>query len=202
LDGQAVNRMCDGGPDAQPVPCGVAPDVRWGTANPTWELGITSTVTFGNIRFNLRGEGRGGHVLRDGNLGPRVQVTPWSKDINTRTNPMVLAYEPIREGVAFFEAGYFKLREVGVHFSLPDPLAATIGATRAAVGVEMRNVMTLWRAAEHSIVAERYISDPEAKASFYVPEPELGTLDNHWSGGHQVQWPQMPTFLTSIRLTF
>jgi hypothetical protein len=60
---------------------------------------------------------------------------------------------------ALFDASYWKLREVGARFTIPQSFAARIGADRASLSISAREVETLWTADQD--VAGLVIADPE-----------------------------------------
>ena len=60
-------------------------------------------------------------------------------------------------------ANFWKLRQIGVRYRLPESLISRIGSTRASLNLSADEVAILWRKHEDSIFGQR-ISDPEVKA--------------------------------------
>jgi hypothetical protein len=60
---------------------------------------------------------------------------------------------------AYFDASFWKLRELGARYTLPQSLVGRTGADRAALGVSAREVTNLWVA--DTDVAGLAIADPE-----------------------------------------
>ena len=58
-----------------------------------------------------------------------------------------------------FDADFVKLREIGVNYDLPDWMAGKMGAERASLAFNMREVATLWAAQDQIWYAT--VSDPQ-----------------------------------------
>jgi TonB-linked SusC/RagA family outer membrane protein len=189
--GGTKNEMCDAGADKPPVPCADAPLQYWGRSTPTWEGGVNSTVTlFRHLRLYARAEGRGGHIVQDNLIPPRLTPFNSSRQSILQDDPIVQAYRKLsREPAGLFEGGFVKLREVSVSYEMPQRWAHLFQASRATVSLQGRNVATLWRAGTRTFVENNH-----------VPEPEVNGLGD-FSLGTQGIYPPAPTILGTIKLT-
>jgi len=156
-NGPVTNIMCDGGtgraglePGGVPVPCGEAPWVFWGRADPTWQTTVTQTVGIGNsLRLFASVDANGGHIRTD--LTPPAAHTSYciSRACRFQDDPIFQSYRAIgRNPLGMYDAGFARLREVSATYTLPDRWAAQMGASRGSISFAMRNVMMLWTAQE------------------------------------------------------
>jgi hypothetical protein len=135
------------------------------------------------------------------NLGPTVQCCPWSRSVWTLDDAVMPAIGDLRrQGVGHYDAGFVRLRDLTLTYSIPEGLAARIGATRASVGVQMQNVWQIWRASWYSKIVERRGLEGDNKGSFYIPEPDIRSTGN-FNTSNYIQQPAK-TLLASVRLTF
>jgi TonB-linked SusC/RagA family outer membrane protein len=155
-NGFVLSAMCDGGTGrggvdsgGPPVPCADAPRVYWGTATPTWQIGLTSTFTFfDRLSTYARVEGNGGHWAFNSELRAAHNVGVTQK-VLCRCDPIVQATRQYENNVmGFLEGGFLRLREVGASYSLPPSLVSGIGATRASLTAAARNLVMLWTKAQ------------------------------------------------------
>jgi len=184
--------MC-AGENGATVPCYTgsaitAPRVHLGRTIPKWEGAFSSTLTlFDNISLYGLMDFKLGHLKWDHN--ERIRKSLY---YIARENMYPLEYDPVdiaayqnsaSFGAAYIhEADFAKLREVSLAYTLPNDLAAKIGATRATVSLSGRNLMTFtkWEGME-----------PEAMfggSSFVMQE--------------QNQIPQLRQFVFTTNLTF
>jgi hypothetical protein len=66
-----------------------------------------------------------------------------------------------------FDADFWKLREIGASYDLPQSITQRAGADRASISVSARELGTLWRAQDHlggtaAGAPPRYFNDSEA----------------------------------------
>ncbi|MBV9879952.1 MAG: hypothetical protein JO180_05615, partial [Gemmatirosa sp.] len=200
--------MCDGGTGKSglemggaPVPCAQAPRVLWGHTQPTWQLGVNSTVTlWRNLRLYARVDGNGGNIQSNTeiralhNQGSTLAVIK-------RDDPIFLVYRSIEnDAVGTYDAGFMRLREVSASYTLPGAMARHIGATAANVNLAGRNLMMLWTAQDgwgtsrdglvHVPLANQHVWDPEIRA--------VGQLSN----GFQTILPTTASVVATVRLTY
>ncbi|MDZ7779992.1 MAG: TonB-dependent receptor [Gemmatimonadota bacterium] len=179
LDARAVNVMCESGPIAvpgtnltrgggDPVPCDSedAPEVFWGQPIPTREVGFTATVTlFNDLRLYAQLDYEGGHHLIDGHVAAAHTFFRNTREIEERDDPILLGYEALADlgtnQPGLFDASFARLRTVSASYTLPEGLAASIGASTATLSVSGQNLWMPWRAQEEGF--GRKIVDPELR---------------------------------------
>jgi hypothetical protein len=88
----------------------------------------------------------------------------------------------------WYDASFWKLREVGFMYNLPTSVSGSFGADRASLSFSAREVATLW-------VAQRYSS-----GGVMVPDPE-GDLANPGNSNPRVQ-PPISTMSLTLRVNF
>src|SRR5690606_6475444 len=62
-------------------------------------------------------------------------------------------------GKGIYDAAFWKLRELGARYNLPDALVRRTGADRASLALSARNVWTIWRAQPD--IYGHPVTDPE-----------------------------------------
>jgi TonB-linked SusC/RagA family outer membrane protein len=204
-DGSTTNEMCDGGtgpdghrPGGPLVPCADAPLIYWGrSGNPTWEGGVASTLTWGDVRLHARVDGRGGHMfMENDNAAAHTTFTntSWS---NLQNNAVFQAYRKLgREALAFTNAGFIRLRDVSATYMLPSGWVERLGGSSASITISGRNMALLWQEQEYvklpdgSVIPDPKVMDPERRFT-----DEVGTF-------HQALMPPLASVLTTIRFSF
>jgi len=192
-DGQLGGPM--GGP---PVPCSQAPLVYFGRAgDPTWSVSLASTLTLlSNWRLFTTIDARGGHRITDQvNL---ARLTTWGNALPglLQDDAILMAQRTIdRRPIAQYNAGFAKLREVSLNYSLPTELANRFGASRAAVRFGLRNVLTLWQEQSTQDISGEKVIDPEVRGL-----SEEGP--NEFGGHSHTQLPPMKSALLEFRASF
>ena len=176
--GPVTNIMCDGGTGSDgrrmgglPVPCADAPALYWGRAGePTWNLTVNPNLTlFQNWRLSATIDARGGHMVTQSAIN--ASHTSWSNSLPVQLldDPIFVAYRQIkREPLGFFKAGFARLREVSLHYTLPTGWAEGLGASRAAVSVAGRNLALLWQEQKFTDIGNSKIGDPEKVMGFFT----------------------------------
>ena len=173
--GALQNVLCDGGiakgggfvPGGQPVDCGDAPLVYYGrNAEPTWQVTVTPSLQIGDVYLYANVSALGGHMITAEWLNARM--TSWRNTLlaNNLENAIVQAHRGGGRGLnrvplGFYEAGFARLREVGVQYQLPGAMAALIGASRASVAISAGNLALLWQESEKTLISDTEIGDPE-----------------------------------------
>jgi len=202
-EGQVVEALCDGGAGpygvergGEPVPCSAAPFVRWGHSQPTWDVGVNSTVEVGAFRFYGRVDAAGGHYQQDSSSPAAITSLVLTEAANRRNDPLVQAYSDIgRAPLGTYQAGFARLRELSAQYALPQALTQRIGVSRGTVTLAGRNLMMLWTA-EHGWSTRRdgLVEMPIGDGKVWDPETRgMGNL----SGDFQTVMPP----LTSLNLT-
>jgi TonB-linked SusC/RagA family outer membrane protein len=196
--GTGVGGLEQGGPD---TPCSVAPRVFWGHSQPTWQAGVSNTISlFDRLRLYMRVDGNGGHLQSNTeiralhNQGSTLAVLK-------RDDPYLQVYRSIEaDAVGTYKAGFLRLRELSATYTLDQKLAQRLRASGATVSVAGRNLSMLWTAQHgwntsrdgevYVDIAHQHVWDPEIRA--------VGQLSN----GFQTILPPTASFTTTLRLTF
>jgi TonB-dependent starch-binding outer membrane protein SusC len=202
-NGQVIEALCDGGTGpygvdrgGEAVPCSGAPFVRWGHSQPTWDIGVNSTVQVGDFRFYGRVDAAGGHYQQDSSSPAAITSLVLTEAANRRNDPLVQAYSDIgRAPLGTYRAGFARLREVSAQYALPSAWTDRLGVSRGTVTLAGRNLMMLWTQ-EHGWSTRRdgLVEMPIGDGKVWDPETRgIGDL----SGEFQTVMPP----LTSLNLT-
>ena len=202
--GRPTNVMCEGA-DGSAVPLGQCAIVPWGgPTDPTWQLNVRNDFQIGNNwQVTATVTGQGGFVGYDINHGCQLQTHCRSKRVAmANDNPLVMAAaSQRREQADFYEGGDIRLEEVSLRYAIPGAWAERIGASRASLGVEMMNVMYLWRASKYTIWADENFTGLD-KEDFRIMDPRVRGQGNFsGGGGAYMQWPSKMVSAT-MRVTF
>jgi len=207
-NGGLISAMCDGGAGPQgvdqggaPVPCSEAPLVRWGPSQPTWEGGINSTWSYGPLRLYARVDATGGHYQEDTSVGAAITSINNTRMSQEADDPIFQAYRTVgRSPLGTYEAGFARLREVSLTYTLPQSLLGRIGAGNGSVNVAGRNLAMLWTAQDGwgtardgSItpsIGDGRIWDPETRGSANLTQ------------GYQTVMPPFASATMTVRLGF
>ena len=135
----------------------------------------------------------------------------WGIDYNNslqsqlRTDPLFVASESAFIGDdtnhAHFDASFWKLREIGARYQLPQSLTSMLGVDRASFSISGRNLFILWQKTKRLGV----FGDDEG---LVIPDPEhSGTQDDSGSnagGGNNTLWglPSIASVNATLRGTF
>jgi TonB-linked SusC/RagA family outer membrane protein len=198
---RAVNMMCEGGEripgtnfsrgGGAPVPCAGAPAVFWGASQPTWEGSLSAELTlFRNLRIYSQVDAVGGHTLLSGDIRASLMSFRNQRAILERTDPILLAYDvlDIRRQPGTIDAGFAKLRDVSMTYTLPRGMTERFGFSRASVTLSSLNLWTIWRAQLEDF-GVRHV------------DTEIRNVTNELTAYYQEGWPQLRRFLTTIRVT-
>ena len=205
--GQVRGSLCRGGGaggrgqvrgDGSKVPCDEAPVVFYGGPTPTWLSAFSADVSWRSLRLAAVAEFQGGHWVSDGNVGASHVFFNNSRAAVEQTDPILVAYKSMLDfgGAGIMKAGFGKIRNVSLTYTLPNQWARTMRATGASITLTGANLGTIWRAQDGTYGQKA--ADPEIRfndRNFYV-DPNLT------NGYTQESWPQYRRFLTTIRLTF
>jgi TonB-linked SusC/RagA family outer membrane protein len=150
--GRAINPRCDGGPDRNhaPVPCAEAPRMYIGSARPTFDGSLNTTLSlFDRLRFFAMVETKRGHKRLNGDYLARCSVRRLCRE-----NHFPHEYDPVtiwgiqNFGVpeadiyAIEDVSFVALREASVSYTLPDRWSGGVGASRASITMSLRNIHT------------------------------------------------------------
>ena len=201
--GKVTDAMCEGGTNfgrgnGTTVPCDEAPLVFYGGPTPTWLSAFSGDVAWRSLRLAAVVEFQGGHWVSDGNVGASHVFFNNSQASVEGTNPILVAYQSVGDfaGTSIMKAGFGKIRNVSLTYTLPTQLARSMRATGASVTLTGANLGTIWRAQDKIFGAKA--QDPEVRfnnTNFYG-DPNLT------NGYTQESWPQYTRFLATIRMTF
>lgn len=206
--GTVLESICDGGRGkggvdrgGVDVPCSQAPRVYWGHSQPTWQLGVNTSVSlWEKLRLYARVDGNGGHIQSNTeiralhNQGSTLAVIK-------RDDPFLQVYRAIEaDAPGTYRAGFLRLREVSASYNIARSLVQRIGASNGSLTVGGRNLMMLWTQQDgwgtsrdgmiKVPIANQHVWDPEIRA--------VGQLSN----GYQTILPPTVSFVTTLRLTF
>ncbi|MGH7575436.1 MAG: TonB-dependent receptor domain-containing protein, partial [Longimicrobiales bacterium] len=146
------NTLCDGSPNAEPLPCDQAPAVYLGTPTPSLTAAIASTVTIAR-RLTLYGliDMKSGHKLYNinewGRCGAVVPVCEAVYRPEKYTTEYLAAISPagFTASVAdpyIQDASFARLREVSATYRIPEQWLGRIGLSSASLTIAGRNLAT------------------------------------------------------------
>ncbi|HUF85179.1 MAG TPA: hypothetical protein VMQ81_11370, partial [Acidimicrobiia bacterium] len=90
----------------------------------------------------------------------------------------------------YFDADFWKLRELGARYTIPQAWVQRTGAERASLAFSARNLWTIWVAQSH--VYGGKVGDPE----YGTPFTSLGGNFNYW------EVPPLTSLNMTLRVTF
>lgn len=146
--GNAINVMCDGGPDRdhEPVPCDQAPAVFLGNTAPTLEGGVSTNITlFERLRLYALVDYRAGHHLFNANdwgacaIFRRCRVNYFPEEFDA---VFVAESQNVGRAPWIQPADFAKLRELSLSYTLPEGWIESFGSRRATVTLSGRNLHT------------------------------------------------------------
>lgn len=207
-NGNVTEAICDGGrgedglePGGAAVPCSEAGKVWWGHTQPTWQLGLGTTVTlFNKLRLYARAEGSGNFWQVNTEIRAIHNLVN-SEAMVKRNDPILFAYRAFEnDATGAYKAGFLRLREVSAGYDLPMFLLGQLGASRGVLTVGMRNLMMLWTEANGWDTArDGSIRVPIANMIAWDPEIRgTGVRSNNF----QTIMPPTASATVSLRLTF
>jgi TonB-linked SusC/RagA family outer membrane protein len=200
VSGKITNAMCDGGRGSDgrlqggpAVPCNAdTPYLFWGTGEPTRIASLVSNWTlFTDWRVSTTVEYKGGHWMSSDYLGARTGCCGGNLVRQQLDNPIGIAYytQMTRNGMTYHKAGFAKLRDINVTYSVPVAFAERFGFSRAQVNVGMRNVANLWVAQSHVERERAY-------------DPEMSRPDENFGGEAGGGWPPLSSVTVGLRVSF
>ena len=210
-DAVATNVMCEGGPLAPgtndlsrgggaAVPCAQAPRIFQGAPIPTREASLGTTLTLGsNLQLFAQVDYQGGHNMVNGTAAGGHLFFKVTREIHERDDPILLGYEALgSDGInqaGLIDASFAKLRRVSATYTLPESVAARIGASRLSVNLSAHNLWTIWQATDE--VFGYPIRDPEQRDT-----NASGTDPGGLHAYIQEAWPPTKRLLLTVRVGF
>src|SRR5690606_30172762 len=209
--GAVTNALCDGGTDpispnlaggmgGAGVPCSDAPAIYWGrSGQPTWSLNLNSTFSFmRNWSLFASADGVGGHRQVDQEIAARHTSWGTAEEFHRKENAIAQAYIAQQDGVSrnpigSYGAGFLRLRELSLQYTLPSGFVDRFGLDRASLKLGGRNLAWLWKEQVETDVVNVRVVDPERRL----------TGDLHSFAGHVHK--NIPTFASGtfeIRVGF
>jgi hypothetical protein len=122
-----------------------------------------------------------------------------SKAAVEQIDPILVAYQGLADfgGAGIMKAGFGKIRNVSLTYTLPTQWAHSMRATGASITLTGANLGTIWRAQDGTFGAKA--QDPEIRVNsgaYFGGDPNLT------NGFTQESWPQYRRFLATVRATF
>ena len=199
--GKIINDLCEATPQqgGGTVPCSQAQQVYRGPALPTWMgTGGITLHFFQNVQFNAQVAFQGGNTKISGDLAASHLLFKNSLAVLQRNNPILATMDEIVPGgywtqAGVMNAGFAKLRDVSLSYSLPQQWASRLGgASRGTFSLGARNILTLWTAQKGTFGR----NDIEVEQTEeWRPGNELGVYN-------QTSMPIPATFQARLRLTY
>jgi TonB-linked SusC/RagA family outer membrane protein len=179
----------------EPGPCGGRQYLWSGRAFATHTFSVAPRVSLFNNQLQIfaLAEGQYGRWAReDGKAWTHIDAS--SAAALTEDDPWWAAMRRLNDTSTshekhLFDADFWKLREVGARYSLPESLIEPTPFSRASLSVSARNVWTIW-------VAQKYIS------GLRVTDPEFGAPSNLGGTGSFWEMPPMANINVTLRVTF
>jgi TonB-dependent SusC/RagA subfamily outer membrane receptor len=201
--GKVTDVQCEGGTNfgrgnGTKVDCATAPFVFFGGPTPTWLSAVSGDVAWKSWRLAAVAEFQGGHYTDEGNVGGSHVFFNNSRAAVEQTDPILVAYQGMGAfgATGIMKAGFGKIRNVSLTYTMPGQLAHAMRATGASITLTGANLGTIWRAQDGTFGAKA--QDPEIRinsSTFFG--------DNNLTNGYtQESWPQYRRFLATLRLTF
>jgi hypothetical protein len=135
-----------------------------GTAYPKYSFSVGPTVTlFQDLQVFALAEGQYGRWIASTDANYACRYYRNCLQSLTRDDPMFLAgtgayYDDRYNGR--FQADFWRLRQLGVRYNLPQNIVSRIGADRASLSVSGSNLFVLWQKTDVDLTGNN-IYDPE-----------------------------------------
>jgi hypothetical protein len=195
--GRVTNMICDGGTGKRglewggaPVPCDQAPELYYGQVDPSWQVYLQSRWTLGtNWRLSASIDAQGGHVMNADYLAG--QNTRFSEVFIRQHDPIFMANSLVSRGAdVIHDAGFAKLRDISLQYSVPSGLARRVGASAASVRASMYNVAVLWEEQKFVATGQR------------TWDPEMNSPNYNFAGVATGSPPPMSNAMLQMNVTF
>jgi len=170
-------------------------DVFMGRGFSTYTFSVSPRITMleGDLQVYALAEGQYGRIGDDsGHLwGHNYRNSAVAR---VQDDPMFMAQD-VAMGTAcnplncYFDQDFWKLREIGMRYNLPQSIIGVTGAERASLAFSARNPYTIWQ-------AQKRISGQ------VVTDPENGNPNNITGGGNFYAQPPISSLSMTLRVTF
>jgi TonB-linked SusC/RagA family outer membrane protein len=192
-DGDFVPLEIGGAPES----CDTAPQLVWGPTDPTRLLNFTPTLTlFDDWRLTANIDAQWGHWVAYDFATARYTSHPSTKLNWLQDDALGMAYiQQSRNGLGFAKAGFAKLREVALTYTLPTSVTERIGASAASIRIGARNVARLW-------LQQEYAGDERLKYNEPVSDPEVTRGEYIFAGESGGDGPPIPQWTIRLGVTF
>ncbi len=204
LWGERISAMCDKGvrlgdgpkygivPGGDIVPCPEAGEhVLMGPAFDRYVFSVSPRISLfdNSVVVHVLLDGKHGRMAHEGQAGAGCQTFSNCLETRAENSPITRVDRTINRGALYriYDASFWKLREIGVRYNLPESLVSRIGADRASLALFGRELGVIWRKQSH--VGSLPIPDPEASNS------SRGTAN--WRAT-----PPLTSLSATLRLTF
>jgi TonB-linked SusC/RagA family outer membrane protein len=181
------------------VPCNTIPEEQllYGPSVPPYTFTVAPTVTlFNDLQLFALAEGQYGGWFAD------IMVEYAHRRNNTylsvcQCNPLFEAAEnAVFDDERYFgrvEAKFWKMRDIGIRYTLPQNIVGRVGADRASLSVSAHNLFFIWNGAKTDL-GGGVIADPESRGQ--ASGQTGGTLTNTYA------FPGIATISASLRVAF
>ena len=187
-----------GGPS---VPCSeTGYNIMAGPAFFPYRFSVNPSISLldNTVSIHLLADGGYGKVGLDGDQewGHRYNN---SYDSRCECDPVWVAGDRFRSQATwgYFDADFWKLREVGVRYNLSEAMANTIGASRASLSFSGRELLTIW---QRQKTVGNFLGTEAGNPGLPVLDPEMGT-SSFGSANHRIMAPLTSMHL-ELRVTF
>jgi outer membrane receptor protein involved in Fe transport len=206
--------MCDGGKGKQvydpgadayvalemggpAVPCDQAPQIVWGPTDPTRIVNVSPTLTIlDDWRLSANIDAQWGHWVAADYATARYTSHPSAQLVWLQDDPIGMAYIDVtRNGFGNTKAGFAKLREISLAYTLPSSVVERIGASAGSIRVGARNIARLW-------LQQECAGDPVLKHCELQNDPEVTRGEYIFGGEDGGGWPPIPQWTVRLGVTF
>ena len=204
--GAVTNILCDGGrgPDGRSlggpsVDCADAPLLFFGRTEPTWVTTVASTLTlFTDWTLYAQVDARGGgHVNFNDEIGAATTTFRSTRCAAFLDDLMCLAQRTVRRTlIGLADAGFARIRELSLRYTVPQRLADSLRLDRASVTLGWRNVALLWFPGKE---VGKYA---DMKYRERLPDPELNLPSEGFAGESIGHIPPLSSMTLTTRFTF
>jgi hypothetical protein len=162
-------------------------------------------TVFDDWRLTANFDAQWGHWIAHDYASARYTSHPsavmnWMQD-----DPVAMAYQDVtRNGFSYAKAGFIKMREVSLTYTIPTSITERFGASAASIRVGARNLWRLWLEAE--CVGDQTLagvrngpSDPRCEPPL---DPELTRGEYAFAGESGGGWPPIPQWSIRLGVTF
>ena len=216
LWGQRITARCESG-----IPLGEGPQygsLRGGETVPCSAVGANTSILYGPTFYTFRmsvgpsislfdntltitalAEGAYGATNREGDSGFTYSTAYAAR---TERDPAFVAQKRIggAHTLQYHDASFWKLREVGARYNLPESLVGRIGADRASLSVSGRGLWTIWVAQDWLCRPPSPADGPQPCVGERVTDPEM--RNSTQGGANFYMTPPISSFSATLRVTF